>query len=200
MIAYMEGKLVGSGLGYVILDIMGVGWRLLTPNSMVGHLPSLGEPLRLFTYLVWREDGPTLYGFGQTAEVELFQRLLSVSGIGPKVALAILGYAPPERLLTWLIYEDHNQLRKIPGVGLKTAQRLVLELKEKVRALAKEELTGVPVFTGALDTPMLQALEALVSLGFDHAEAAEVIQQAQEQNPLATLEQLIAEGLRRLAR
>jgi len=185
----------------VVIEVNGIGMRLVTPISVLEKLPANGEEAMLYTHLHWRDDGPQLYGFFEIAEVELFQRLIGVSGIGPKVALGILGYAPPARILTWLIYEDFAELRKIPGVGLKTAQRLVLELKEKAASLAGENSALAAIAPApAADSPLRQALEALMSLGFDSSSAARALADSQAMFPQAALEQLIAEALRRLAR
>jgi Holliday junction DNA helicase RuvA len=198
MLAYLKGKLVDHNIGEVVLEVNGIAFRLYVPTSLNQRLPSLGEEVKLLTHLLWREDGPSLYGFIEFAEVELFVRLLTVSGIGAKVALAILSFAPPARILTWLIYEDVSELRKIPGIGLKTAQRLVLELREKASALSKD--TGTPGYVPAeiaKDSPAAQALEALLSLGFDSASAAKAITAVAKAE--MTLEQLIAAALRQLA-
>lgn len=201
MIAYMEGTLVSQAPGQVVLDMNGMGMRLLVPSSIAEYLPSLGTRLKLHTYLHWRDDGPQLFGFADVAELELFQKLISVSGIGPKVALAILGYAPPARLLVWLMNEDLAQLRKIPGIGLKTAQRLVLELKEKAAVLAEgTDLSALRTSSPQVDSESMQALEALVSLGYESNQAAKVIAAVQAELPEANLETLIREGLKRSVR
>ncbi|MCL2548641.1 MAG: Holliday junction branch migration protein RuvA [Symbiobacteriaceae bacterium] len=200
MLAYIRGNLVARGSDFVVLEVNGLGMRCNTPLSLAEKLPEIGGEMTLYTHLHWREDGPQLYGFAEVAELELFQRLISVSGIGPKVALGVLGYASPARILTWLIYEDYTQLRRIPGVGLKTAQRLVLELKEKAASLVTS--TGTPMAEstqGAADSPGRQALEALVTLGFDSSLAARILAEVQVSLPQITLEQLITEALRRLA-
>ena len=198
LLAYVNGTLVQRGVDFVVVEVGGIGLRLVVAVSLQERLPAVGEKVKLYTHLYWRDDGPQLFGFADIAEVELFTRLISVSGIGPKVALSILGYASPAKVLTWLIYEDYASLRKIPGIGLKTAQRLVLELREKAASLVGDSDIGSSIITkGAVDTPARQALEALVSLGFDSSAAARVLAEAAAVNPSATLEQLITEGLKR---
>ena len=200
MIAYVQGTLASKLPDSVIVEVNGMGISLQTPSSLAARLPAMGETVKLFTHLLWREDGPLLFGFADVAEVELFTRLISVSGIGPKVALSILSHAPPARILTWLVYEDISELRKVPGIGLKTAQRLILELKEKAVTLTKNMASGGIIFSEASnDSAARQALEALMSLGFDSTSASRAIAAIAKENPSASLEQLIAEGLRSMA-
>ena len=201
MLAYIDGVLAKKDVGLVVIDCHGMGMAVQVPTSLGGTLPALGEKVKLYTHLHWREDGPHLYGFAQHAELELFGKLIGVSGIGPKGALAILSYASPERLLVWLFNEDVNQLRKIPGIGMKTAQRLILELKEKAAAaMDGVDISALHLSDNQPDSPLKQASEALMSLGYDSHQATRTIAAVQEDNPGANLETLIREGLRRLAR
>ena len=198
MIAYIKGKLIATGLGSALLEAGGVGISLLIPISTTESLPAVGEEALLYTHLHWRDEGPQLYGFTDIAQVELFVRLLGVSGIGPKLALGVLGYASVERVLVWLIHEDYQQLRKIPGVGLKTAQRMVLELKEKAQTMAQEGEVSVVSLGQERDSPMRQAMEALISLGFDSSRASQVLTEVSHDQAQGTLEQLLAAALKRL--
>jgi holliday junction DNA helicase RuvA len=165
MIARLRGKAVAFGPTGLVLDVGGVGYRLsATPAAL--RKAQADEEVVLETHLHVREDALDLYGFGEPGERELFEQLLAVSGVGPKVALAIVsGYSPAE-LRRAIIREDAALFQTIPGIGKKTAQRVVLELKEKIAPLAAVEAPHL----GAGDGHIV-ARDALVELGYTLAEA-----------------------------
>jgi len=165
MIARLRGKPVAWDAEGLVLDVGGVGYRLHATPSAVRKAEGASEVV-LETHLHVREDALQLYGFAQAGERELFEQLLSVSGVGPKVALAIVsGYSPSE-LRRAIVREDAALFQTIPGIGKKTAQRVVLELKEKMAPLV-----AVPDDAGAGDDTHLVARDALVELGYSVAEA-----------------------------
>jgi holliday junction DNA helicase RuvA len=162
MIASLRGRVVARRLDGVILDVGGIGYLLQTTTSALRKAQG-AEEVSLDTYLHVREDALQLYGFAEPAERELFELLLSVSGVGPKVALAIVSNSAPADLRRAIALEDESRFVAIPGIGKKTAQRIMLELKEK--------LGPVESITGEGRTHELVARDALVELGYSIPEA-----------------------------
>ena len=165
MIAGLHGKVESVGSDWAIIDVGGIGFQVYMPTSTLSTLGAIGEEVKLFTHLHLREDNATLYGFALTDELGLFQNLINVSGLGPKLALAMLSAMNVERLTMAIATGSTDLLTVIPGIGKKMAERLVLELKEKIGA-------------GWITTPAAQLAEentdvlaALTSLGYSVAEA-----------------------------
>jgi holliday junction DNA helicase RuvA len=168
MIASIRGTLLFIGVDHAVLETGGVGFLIYAPRTVLGALGELGHEVRLYTHLHIREDVLALYGFATTDQRHLFETLLSVSGIGPKVALSMLSSAAPDELRMAIAGGDTARLARVPGIGKKTAERLVLELRGKL------DLKGLPAPSGA--TPALMAINAelaemLAGLGFSAAEA-----------------------------
>lgn len=167
MIARLRGTPAGRSADGLVLDVGGVGYLLhATPTAL--RRAESGAEVSLETYLHVREDALQLYGFAEPAERELFVQLLSVSGIGPKVALSIVSGSSPAELRRAIALEDTDRFQAIPGIGRKTAQRVVLELKEKLGS-------GVPEPIGAAGAPQLVARDALVELGWSLVEAEQAL-------------------------
>jgi holliday junction DNA helicase RuvA len=171
MIASIRGNLLFIGVDHAVIETGGVGFLVYAPRNVLGALGEIGGEVRLYTHLHIREDLLALYGFATSDQRHLFETLLSVSGVGPKVALSMLSSAPPDELRAAIAGGDTTRLARVPGIGKKTAERLVLELRGKL------DLKGVPA-TGA--TPALMAANAelaemLVGLGFSAAEASAAI-------------------------
>jgi len=175
MIARLRGRPVPSGDG-LVLDVSGVGY-LLHATPSVHRAASGAEELTVETYLVVREDALQLYGFADGEERLLFEQLLGVSGVGPKVALAIVSGSPPADLRRAIALDDTARFEAIPGIGKKTAQRVVLELKEKLGAGA-----AAPAPTGGGE-PHLVAREALVELGYSVLEAEQALAEVDAELP-----------------
>ena len=170
MIARLRGRPAGAGADWLVLDVGGVGYRLSVTPRAVQKADAAAE-VALETHLHVREDALQLYGFADAAERELFGLLLGVNGVGPKVALAIVsGYSPSE-LRRAIVREDAALFETIPGIGRKTAQRVVLELKERIAPLAAVPSGGAAGDTVREDEAHLVAREALVELGYSVAEA-----------------------------
>ena len=166
MIARLRGTPVGRRADRIVLEVGGVGYALaVTPTA--ARLAERGEEISLETYLHVREDALQLYGFAEPAERELFEHLLAVSGIGPKVALAIVSGSPPGDLRRAIALDDTARFEAIPGIGKKTAQRVVLELKEKLGTM--DEPTPIA------SKPHAVARDALVELGWSVTEAEEAL-------------------------
>lgn len=204
MIAHLRGELVVGLSDSVVVDVGGVGYRCLVPASTRSRLPGVGSEVYLYTSLQVREDSMTLYGFLSPAEYELFELLLQVDGIGPKVALGVLSAASPEGFRRSVAFEDITALCRIPGIGKKTAQRLVLELKEKVGkfdAAPGAESLAAGAVEGDLSDAYAEALEALTSLGYSRAEAAAALDRARgEAGEAPAAETLVRLGLKHLFR
>lgn len=172
MIAMLRGRLVQVREEWIILDVQGVGYKVYTP---VSSAMVTGQDLSLHTYLQVREDALVLFGFSQPEQLELFEQLISVSGMGPKTALGVLAAMDTARIRRAVLSEDLAALTQIPGVGKKTAQRLILELKDKLKLdLATEEAFATP----RVDEPAGEALEALVALGYAPAQAKTALDKA----------------------
>jgi Holliday junction DNA helicase RuvA len=164
MIAGIEGILKSRGEDWVIIEVGGVSFRVQSPTSTIGTLGMPGDRVKLHTHLYVREDNLALYGFASSEELKVFELLINVSGIGPKIALALLSALSPERFETVISRGDVEALSSVPGVGKKTAARLVLELKGKF------EQAGAAPFSAHGDVRA-----ALMSLGYSAAEANSAI-------------------------
>ena len=198
MYAYLKGIIADKGQNEVVIDVGGVGYQLSCSMTTLQEIPPVGESMKLYTYLSVREDAMELFGFATKEEKSMYLRLLSVSGIGPKVALSILGSMPLRDLTLAIVTGDITALSRAPGVGKKTAQRLALELKEKVD---QSDLDAVPQgggsFTPIQEDAATEALAALQSLGYTPAEAAKAISQVRGQSDSAN--ELVRLALRNMA-
>lgn len=175
MIGYLRGEVIYLYTDYVLLDVHGVGYRVFIANSTRQKL-RLHEKAQLFTYTSVREDAIILYGFATQEEYDLFLQLLSVSGIGPKVALGILSSITVEGLCRAIQNKQASVLTKLPGIGKKSAERLILELKDKVAFDGGEqELLTIENEANVGDDMVAEAMAALQSLGYTQAEIAPII-------------------------
>jgi Holliday junction DNA helicase RuvA len=199
MISFLHGKLVDALPTQVTVDVHGVGYEVLIPLSSFDKLPAPGSEVRLLTHLAVREDAHVLYGFMTAAERELFRLLIhTVSGIGPKIALNVLSGMNPVAFRTAVTTGDVKALSSISGVGRKTAERIVVELKDKLGAAGAWEVGGAPRSLSADDQRLQDAAMALVALGFKPPEAQETIRAAQAMlGPQATVEELVRAGLKK---
>ncbi len=189
MIAMLRGRLVYTKEDYLVLDVQGVGYKVYAP---VSSFTGSGQEITLHTYLQVREDAMVLYGFPQLAQLELFELLITVSGMGPRGALGVLSRLDTARVRQAVLTEDLATLTGIPGIGKKTAQRLVLELKDKLKPGLEDE----PVtLSGPAQLAADQALDALINLGYSVAEAKKALAAAGRNNK----ENLSVEDLIKLA-
>jgi Holliday junction DNA helicase RuvA len=170
MIGRLTGRLASRSTDHVLLDVGGVGYLVQIPLSTFYELPETESPTSLWIHTHVRQDTLALYGFLTERERSLFQLLMSVAGIGPRVALTVLSGIPPAELVEALRQQDVRRLVAIPGVGKKTAERMVLELAEKVAGLAAESPPGAPAAVAADDV-----ISALVNLGYRKAEAERAV-------------------------
>jgi holliday junction DNA helicase RuvA len=186
LIARLRGRPVANTPEGLVVDVGGVGYLVAATPAAVRAADGADE-IALHTYLHVREDAMQLYGFAQAAERELFVQLLSVNGVGPKVALAIVSGSPAADLRRAIVLEDTARFQAIPGIGKKTAERIVLELKEKLGDAA------VPVASSAGTQPHLVAREALVELGYSVGEAEQALAKTDPELPL---EERVREALK----
>ncbi len=191
MIASLRGVLLRSGPGEVLVEVGGVGYRVMVPTSVVEQLPDVGQMVFLHTRMVVREDSVSLYGFESQEQRHLFDLLLQVSGIGPRLAMAILSHLSPEVLRASVGSGQPEALTRVPGIGRKTAERIVFHLREKLEGPEGP----VPALTG-LDTDVVQAL---IALGYGLAEAQAAVQSIPPEAP-PDLEERVRLALRHFAR
>lgn len=174
MIGRLSGTVIDKQAPGLIIDCHGVGYEVETPMSTFLELPPEGKPVTLLTHLIVREDSHTLFGFATAAEKQLFRGLLRISGVGAKMALAILSAMTPGDFQRCVEYEDATTLTKIPGVGKKTAERLIIEMRDRVTRLpAAATAPGAIAVDG--DSPRQEAVDALIALGYKPAEVNRLI-------------------------
>ena len=180
MIGFLKGRLAMKQPPLLLLDVNGVGYELEAPMSTFYGLPAAGEPVALFTHLVVREDAHILFGFGTESERRLFRGLLKVSGVGPKIALGILSGASVEDFLRIIEAEDVAMLTRIPGIGRKTAERIIIEMRDSVQKLSTPALAGNPLSSAPSQSPQSEAFSALIALGYKPAEVSRLLKTADE--------------------
>ena len=189
MISFLEGEVVEKGATRVVLAVGGVGYDVSVPTSVVSRLPAVGKAARVHTRMVVRDDSMTLYGFSTTGERELFDLLTGVTGVGPKVGLSFLSALSADSLRRAVIAGDADALTVVPGVGKKVAQRVVVDLRDRLGGEA-----GLPAQGG----PIVDVREALVSLGLTHQEAAEATRHVEDDG--REVEELLREALQKAGR
>ena len=195
MIGFLRGRVEQLLPDYCLLDVGGVGYRVYIASSTRSRLRS-GEEAMLYTHLSVREDAMTLYGFATQEEYRVFQMMISVSGIGPKVALGVLSAITAERLCQAIHGQQLAALTKLPGLGKKTAQRLILELKDKVSAPDGADEPGADLSEPAADDRISEATAALMALGYTAAEIGPVLRRAKE---TLTVEETVRFALKEFA-
>lgn len=197
MIAFLHGPLIEVLPTQAVIEAGGVGYEVLIPLSTYDKLPSPPSPVKLLTHLQVREDAHVLYGFATAEERDLFRLLINhVSGIGPKTALAVLSGAPPVLFKGAVVSGDIQMLSKIKGVGKKTAERIVVELRDKVGVSAAWEAASVKNTLSPDEQHVNDAVLALISLGFKQVEARKAVRATLDRKPNAGVEDLIREALK----
>jgi holliday junction DNA helicase RuvA len=175
VIGFLKGRLAVKQPPMLMVDVNGVGYEMEAPMSTFYGLPATGEPVGLFTHLVVREDAHILYAFGTDGERRLFRGLLKVSGVGPKIALGILSGSSVEDFLRIIEAEDIAMLTRIPGIGRKTAERVIIEMRDSVKKLSVPAAGGSAVDLGAAATPQSEAFSALIALGYKPPEVVRLL-------------------------
>ncbi len=196
MLDYIEGKLVQKTPTTAVIDNNGLGYSLRISVSTSGLLPSEGQQVKLKTYLHVREDILQLYGFAEDGERDLFLALISISGVGPKLAQTILSGLSPDRFVAAIQNNDQATLNNISGVGKKTAERLLVEMRDKIKSIASaaaaDGLSAPPFAATAAEN---EALMALLSLGYSRQKAENAIRKAQHSGSIASTEELVKKAL-----
>ena len=201
MIGRLRGTLADKQPPFLLLDVNGVGYELEVPMTTLYRLPPVGDSLTLYTHLVVREDAQLLYGFAEKRERELFRELIRLNGVGPKLALALMSGLEVDELVRCVQAQDTSTLVKIPGVGKKTAERLLVELKDRFKAW--EAIPGIaplvlePSGQAVVSSAENDAVSAMIALGFKPQEASRAVAAVQE-NGLSS-EELIRRALKGMA-
>ncbi len=181
MIGFLRGRLAAKQPPQLLVDVGGVGYEVEAPMSTFYGLPGLGEAVALFTHLVVREDAHILFGFGTDGERRLFRALLKISGVGPKLALGILSGASVEDFLRTIEAEDVAMLTRIPGIGRKTAERVLIEMRDSVQKLASSGAGAMSAAgLGIPPTAQSEAFSALITLGYKPPEVTRLLKAADE--------------------
>lgn len=196
MIGSIAGVLTLKAPPHLRLEVGGIGYEIEAPMSTFYGLPAVGERIRLLTHLVVREDAHLLYGFATEGERALFRQLLKISGIGPRIALAILSGVSDAAFAHAVREQDAAALMRIPGVGRKTAERLIVEMRDRLEASAPKGQSAAAAATGA----EAEAYSALVALGYKPQEATKLLKAVDTEGPALTTEEMIRRALQGAAR
>ncbi len=202
MISYVRGPLAEKFEDSVVVEAGGIGYRIFVPTSVLEALPKTGENVKIYTYFSVREDAMNLYGFLSRQDMEMFRQLIGVNGVGPKSALGILSALSPDALRLAVISGDAKAISKAPGVGSKTAQRIILDLRDKVKA--EDILDGLPepvsghTEISAVGEIGKEAIEALTALGYSASEASGVVKKVTITESM-TAEDVLKAALKHLA-
>ena len=202
MFSYIRGPLMEVGEGVIVVEAGHIGWNICVPMSVLDRLPGTGEKVKIYTSFQVREDAMTLYGFLSRSDLQMFNQLLGVKGIGPKAALAILSSMGPDELRMAVLSEDAKAIARAPGVGAKTAKQVILDLKDKIRmedvlpgSVVASDLSAAPVT--AAEGSVKEAIEALVALGYSPTEASRAARQVAGAQDM-TAEQVLKASLKYL--
>jgi holliday junction DNA helicase RuvA len=191
MFAFIRGILVSATPLHCIIDVSGVGYKLFTPASLLGQLPAIGTEVLLHSSFIVREQSQALYGFITSQERDLFELLLGATGVGPKMALGIIGHLSIRDLHAAIAGGNSVVLCKIPGIGKKTAERLIIEMRDKFKTIAPPDLSSFSIPLSGHQQAISDAMSALIHLGYTQAIAQKAIQRGVDTLPenvdLATL-------------
>lgn len=194
MFSYIKGTLEYIGKDYAVVDVNGVGYKIFTSVSTLGE-SKVKDQVKMYTYLHVREDVMMLYGFPNQQELEMFELLISVSGVGPKAAVSIISNIPPSKFALCLVTNDVKSLTAAQGVGSKMAQRIILELKDKIKSEQLIEETQEVIVPGNNITS--EAINALMALGYSYQEAAKAVKSVEQ---VGDVEGIIKMALKSLVR
>lgn len=201
MISYIKGELTEVFEDTVVVETNGIGYNIRVPGSVLDRLPSVGSSVRIYTYLYVKEDAMNLFGFLSRDDLSVFKLLLNVSGIGPKGAQAILSTIGPDDLRFAVLSEDVKTISSAPGIGAKTAKRLIIELKDKLKLAEVFETALANKEKASSENDVLfarnEAVEALVALGYASAQAMKAVQQVENAEEKDS-EQILKEALKKL--
>lgn len=199
MYAYIKGSLEIKTTGYVIIEVGGIGYKIFMSEPAMKNLGEIGKVVKVYTYLKVQEDDMSLYGFNTNEELRLFEMLISVSGVGAKTAISMLSNIAPSSFALAIITNDIGKLKKLPGIGAKTAQRLVLELKDKLKNSEIEDKESDEIREAIIDdNKVSEAVAALQVLGYRKPEIEQALTKVDKEN--LGVEDIIRKGLANLAK
>ena len=194
MISYIKGNLENKNIDSVVLDVGGIGYKIYMSTNSINKIGEVGNAVKVHTYMRVREDDISLYGFCTNEELRMFEQLIGVSGVGAKSALSILANISPSSFALAIISGDVNLLKSLPGIGAKSAQRMILELKDKLKTQDAVETEFVPVKNIVKNDKTKDAIEALQVLGYARRDIEQAISKV-DTNEL-TVEEIIKQGLK----
>ncbi len=199
MIYNLRGTLTVADVNYIVVECSGVGFKCFTTLNTVKDLGRVGDEVNVFTHLAVREDTMDLYGFATVAELDAFKLLITVSGVGPKAAAAVLSELTPDKLALCIASGDAKAITRAQGVGKKTAERIVLELKDKMGAIASENVSQsvINASSAVADNETAEAVAALVALGYSQSDASMVVGAMDKS---LSVDEMIRQGLKQLAK
>ena len=197
MIGRLSGILLRKEPPALLVDVNGVGYELEAPMTTFYDLPAVGEKVTLFTHLVVREDAHLLYGFSREAQRRLFRGLLKVNGVGPRVALAVLSGLADDEFVHCVLSEDIARLTQVPGIGRKTAERLIVEMRDKLPQLSAGSAPTPASTRAAAKDPVSEAMSALIALGYKPNEASRAVRAVPSKDLSA--EEIIRQALKGMA-
>ncbi len=202
MIAFLRGRVAEVAEGSLVLDVNGVGYGVLVPDRLISVLEGIGQELKLYTYMQVREDAVVLFGFMTKDDLKMFRLLIGVNGVGPKAGLSILSALGTEELCLAVLAGDAKRIAKAPGIGAKTAQKIILELKDQLdleeafeRKFSIEQPT---VESGPGNGAVQDAVQALVALGYGSTEALKAVRQVQPSEDMEA-EEILKAALKKMA-
>ena len=195
MFSYIKGKLEVKTTGYVVIDINGLGYKIFMSDTAINKIGDIGEVVKVHTYVKVREDDISIYGFNTNEELRMFELLLSVSGIGAKSAITILSNISPSSFALAVITNNVGEIKKLPGIGPKTAQRIILELKDKLKTEESIESDNTVELKNAIteDNKVQEAISALQVLGYSQREKENAMKNVDKDN--LGVEDIIRKGL-----
>lgn len=198
MISYIRGELAAIEEEKVIVDVQGVGYGIFMPGQSMGMLPSIGEEVKLHTYMNVREDAMQLFGFLTQDDLKVFKLVIGVSGIGPKGGLSILSHLSPDDLRFAVMSHDVKAISGVPGIGKKTAEKLIIELKDKLSiedVLDKKIESSSPSVSSVANQTQAEAVQALVALGYGNTEAMKAVKKV-DMDEETTVEEILKQALK----
>jgi len=199
MIGFLRGTLADKGDGYIIIDVNGVGYQVFVPANSSAYLNAEGEEVLVYTSMIVREDDVSLFGFSGKGELDAFKKLIGVSGVGPKAAISILSSFTLDQFKQAIVFEDAKSLQRANGIGKKSAERIVLELKDKFSAQAPDGSyldSGAAAEAAAAQGGRAEAISALGALGYSRGEATSALASIPEKD--LTTEEYIKRALKNL--
>ena len=193
MLAYIKGSLEIKAKNYIVIDVSGLGYKVFMAENAIESIGEIGEIIKVFTYYRVREDDISIYGFSSIEELRMFEFLISVSGVGAKSAITILSNIEPSSFALAVVSDDVNSLKKLPGIGAKSAQRIILELKDKVKNMNDLEIISSTEEVNIKNENIEELVSALQVLGYTRKEVENIVPKMNCENE--TLETMIKKAL-----